>query len=396
MSSPFDATGSLLGYLYQCRLALVDALALYRRGRQFAMSIETLDDVVFESSGSPMELLQTKHSIRRTAHLTDTSADLWKTLRVWSEGISSGRWLDDTYHRLVTTATAADDSIASLLRPGPTRNTPRALELLVDQASSGLPLSNIAFYRAFLALDDEERGRLVAQITILDKAPQIQDLSSVMRDACHPVVRQDLLASFIVRLEGWWWQRLIVHLTAVDKTPILSEEIDAQFERLRRELRDDNLPIDQEIVDAPVDPTVLGNHVFVEQLRFIAITQERLAIAMREYYRASTQRSRWLREGLVVAGELERYDRRLREAWETRFLAMRDSLGEAPATSDKRARAQALYAWAEQDALVHIRPACTEPFVTKGSLQILSDRVAIGWHPDFRERFADLLEEGVQ
>jgi len=85
--SPFSAADSALGYLYQVRVALLWALRRLKSGNDFLISLETFDDVTFETKGGkPEELLQTKHHQNREATLTDASEDLWKSLRVWFEG----------------------------------------------------------------------------------------------------------------------------------------------------------------------------------------------------------------------------------------------------------------------------------------------------------------------
>lgn len=62
--SLFGAGDSALGYLYQIRLALLASLRRLARGQIFSLYLETLDDVTFEPSGSPLELFQLKHHIR--------------------------------------------------------------------------------------------------------------------------------------------------------------------------------------------------------------------------------------------------------------------------------------------------------------------------------------------
>ena len=85
--SPFSAADAALGYLYQVRSALLWALQRQRSDADFLVSIETLDDVAFETAGGePTELLQTKHHRSRAASLSDSSVDLWKSLRIWFEG----------------------------------------------------------------------------------------------------------------------------------------------------------------------------------------------------------------------------------------------------------------------------------------------------------------------
>jgi hypothetical protein len=58
MSSQFDATASMLGYLFQVRLALLDSLGRLRAVGSFSVALETFDDVAFQAQGSPLELLQ--------------------------------------------------------------------------------------------------------------------------------------------------------------------------------------------------------------------------------------------------------------------------------------------------------------------------------------------------
>jgi len=104
--SSFSAVDSLTGYLYQVRYALLDALRRAKDDVRFSVSIETLDDIVFESDGQPVELLQAKHH-SKPANLTDTSTDLWKTIRIW---VGQYKTRINSRYYLVTTATAKDGS----------------------------------------------------------------------------------------------------------------------------------------------------------------------------------------------------------------------------------------------------------------------------------------------
>lgn len=121
MAAPFtnfSAAPSAAGYLYQVRLALVLCLKYVNVDAGIEVGIERLDDVSFESQGTALELLQAKHHIDRIANLTDKSADLWKTLRVWSEAIAKDPTLPArTRLALVTTGSAPDDCAAARARP---------------------------------------------------------------------------------------------------------------------------------------------------------------------------------------------------------------------------------------------------------------------------------------
>ncbi|HYW46999.1 MAG TPA: hypothetical protein VE959_29300 [Bryobacteraceae bacterium] len=82
------ASASAMGYLFQCRFALLAGLRAVLDAPQLSISIEKFDDVAFETKGEPTELIQTKHHIAKTGDLTDASPDLWKTLSIWLKRVA--------------------------------------------------------------------------------------------------------------------------------------------------------------------------------------------------------------------------------------------------------------------------------------------------------------------
>ena len=89
-SSPFDASLPRLGYIHQCRCALLLGLQRFDEPNS-CISIEKVDDVAVhpsvDSPESVTELRQYKLHINRQGWLGDKSPDIWKTLRVWAESI---------------------------------------------------------------------------------------------------------------------------------------------------------------------------------------------------------------------------------------------------------------------------------------------------------------------
>src|ERR1039457_4396791 len=91
MGTPDNSHGAApaaLGYLYQCRYALLEGLRAVRDTPQLLISIEKFDDVAFEANNEPTALIQTKHHINRRGDLSDTSVDLWKTVAVWLDKLA--------------------------------------------------------------------------------------------------------------------------------------------------------------------------------------------------------------------------------------------------------------------------------------------------------------------
>jgi len=386
----YSAAPAALGYFYQCRYALLEALRRLPEGERICVGIETLDDVVFETDGSAVDVLQTKHHINAEATLTDASPDLWKTLRIWIEGQADGTIPLDAQFFMVTTAVCPDGTAAAYLRPEG-RDEKKALEHLVATASTSTSDRNAPAYRAFSSLDGSGRLRLTKAVQVLDGSPSIGQLDDRLRQAVFFAVERRFLDSYLQRLEGWWYGRVLRHLGDGSASPILGEELESETNRIRAQLSDESLPVDDEIMRATVDASGYMDRPFVAQLNIIGVNQNRVFHAIRNYYRAFEQRSRWMRENLLYVGELDRYEERLVEEWDLHFQQMRDDLGDDAAEDEMTREAQELYKWVEAGAHDPIRRGVTEPAIARGTYQMLADDLRVGWHLEFRERLQALL-----
>ncbi len=393
--SQFSAADAALGYLYQVRSALLWALRRMKTEPDFLVGIETLDDVAFETtSGNPTDILQTKHHRHGIASLTDASPNLWKTLRIWFEGRATGAISPFARLYLVTTGTAPDGTAAWYLRASD-RNVAVAIQRLDAIARSSTNQKNAQAYKVYLDASAKDRTAILENVTILDAAPHITDLDVELRQEVFWAAGKEHHVAFLERLEGWWLRRVLRQLTDYDASRIGSVELELQMSDLREQFKQDALPIDEDLLGFNLDDATKAAHedsVFVQQLELSKAGKRRIASAIRDYYRAFEQRSRWLRDELVVGLDLHKYEKRLLEEWELIFDAMRDELGSAATDSAKENAARSVLEWAERTS-IPIRPNVTEPFVCRGSLHMLADEARIGWHPEFRDRLAHVLGE---
>ena len=396
MSTPFSAADSALGYLYQVRLALLWSLRRARAGTDFIVSLETLDDVTFESAGgTPQELLQAKHHRNREASLSNASADLWKSLRVWFEGHANKQIPAGTALYLLTTGAAPTNSAASFLS-SEGRNVEKALQILEAVTQTSESEANAPAYKAFLAASTTARRAILDNVVVLDRAPGVLTIDDELKAEVHWSAEAKHLDVFLQRLEGWWLRRVLKQLSASPQPAgILSAELEAEMSELREQFKQDNLPIDDDLLAFTLDDATHAAHEdyrFVHQLNLIEVSKKRVAAAIRDFYRAYEQRSRWLREDLLLVGDLSRYEGKLVEGWELVFEAAKDEIEATAAEAVKRKAARSVLAWAEK-ATIAIRPGVTEPFVVRGSFHMLADEKPprIGWHPDFHDRLAELL-----
>ena len=389
----FSAADASLGYLYQVRLALLWTLQRLKEGQDFLVGVETLDDVSFETvGGTPTELLQTKHHVTGTGTLTDASVDLWKTLRVWFEGHVNGEIPETATLFLVTTAVAPVGSVASHLRPEG-RNVSAAQTALAQTALSSSNVKNKPAYDSFVSAGPSAQAGILDKVFVLDSSQSVTNLDDELRNEVYWATVREHQTAFLERLEGWWLRRILVQLANVGADRVGSIEVEAKMNDLREQFSQEALPIDDDLAEFAMDEAsaaTYGDHVFVLQIGLSKAGNVRVASAIRDYYRAFEQRSRWLREELVVGLDVRMYEKRLKEAWELSFAEIADELGVGATERAKEAAARRVLAWAEQ-ALIPIRPGVTEPFVSRGSLHMLSDEMRIGWHVDFRAKLEQLL-----
>lgn len=390
LNSAFDASASAIGYLYQLRYALLAGLNEFGSDANWQVSVEIVDDVEVVADGQSRRW-QLKHRAEGSV-LTNGSTDLWKTIRIWSDAVKSGS-LDPAKTRLLllTTSTVPPDSVAAYLQDGPGRNVVKAQELLNKAAKDSSSKTNEKSIREYLSLTPTQASSMLEAVVVLGAGPDIEAVRRELIKICSYAVGQKA-EPFLERLEGWFIQRCIETMRSDAAIPIMGTEIDEKFSEIRSQFGPANLPIDPDVVEMTATRDQYGDRMFVRQLELIGISDRRVERAVRDYLRAYTQRSRWVRQSMLIPGELGAYERRLQDEWDTLFGVMEDELGPQAAEDAKMEAAKKIYRWVETELRENIRPECTDPFVCKGSMHILSDGKKIGWHPDFEARLLEILE----
>lgn len=404
MANKFSASSSTLGYLYQIRYALFVLLQRITESDiddvpDILLSIESLDDVVFEDASSkPIELLQLKHhisKISKKASLTNSSSDLWKSIRIWSENLlESPNTFKNLLLILVTTATAPKDSIAARLRYGNFRAENQALVEMLKIAKDSTSQANKACYDAFLKLSKQQQELLVSKIQIVDQSPNILDIEQKLLSKLKMSTRYP--TSLKSRLEGWWFERSIHHLMNDNHNPISGTELQSKIYSISDELRPDTLPNDfPALIEKNETELASNERVFVEQLRLILLSDTRLRFAIGDYYRAFSQRTKWLTEGLVLPDELEKYEVILIGEWRRYFERMKEEMeSNLPDENRMIEIGKSMFNWAEENEHTPIRRDFKGDF-SRGSYHILSNELKVGWHPEFQTRLGHLITQAA-
>lgn len=380
--SNFAAAPQALGYLFQIRYALLTLL----EDETLSLRIEALDDIeIVPAAGGMAAAYQLKHRADGVK-ITDASVDLWKTLRVWATGIKSGDIAPDAIAlSLVSTASAEPNSIASLLRRSKERNAELAHKKADDYASKSKNATLATSIAAYESLSVGQKTAMFNAITVHDGSLNIDDARKALEAKLAMAVARQFRSPLADRVEGWWFKVCVEHLLGT-KPLIAGYELFDAVTSLASQFSNDSLPIDCYAVKPDsAQAGELKNRAFVAQLEKIGISAARIQYAVLDYYRAFTQRSRWVKDHLLIDDELERYEDKLFDEWNRVRLAFEDKFGEHASDHALVELGKNLLDWAEQTANIRIRPQVSEAYVMRGSFHMLADQdpPRIKWHRNF-------------
>ena len=385
-----NASASAVGYLYQVNWALVELLERAPDRPDQAISLETHDDVAWEQSGSPVDLLQTKHHVGVSTGLGDKDTDIWKTQLVW---MNTAQPADPQGPALilVTTSVAQPGTAAHALRRD-VRDTAAAVARLTDAARTSTAENTKIARDRFLQLTEAERQVFIARVVVADGAPGADDLDAKLtRILWHvlPVSNQDTFLSLVWR----WWAGVALDMLRGHRARVSAREAHGAIAHERDKFSEDNLPTTVELADVDEASVIAahGEKVFVHQMRWVEYNETNLRRAVIDYYRVVTQATRWLTEDLIGLHELERFEDNLKDEWERVFADMVEDLGIGADEAAKVAAGKKLLRTLRDSTAVNVRPQYNEPFFARGRRHHLADDGHIGWHPDFQSRLEALL-----
>ena len=394
--SSHQASEQMMGYLYQARYALY--LLLNNDDDQSEISIEKFDDVSFGSGDTPETMIQVKHHVKVYGDLNDASTDMWRTLKVWIDAIKDNAdLLLKTKFVIITTSSAPEATAAYYLKPeSETRNSLLAYTILKKVSEESQNKSHGKYYKAFTSISETQIQQLLDCVFVIDKCSNIINVETDIKKAIKYSCLPQYISKVFERLEGWWYKKTIEALCSETPIFISQNQVRSYIVSVGQEYAPDNLPIDvDEFDDIELDALTPNDQMFHEQLKLICIGNNRLKIAIRDYFRAFQQRANWVREDLLYTNELDEYEKRLIDEWEHSFYAMQDDLAEYgdKITEDiKVLKGKKLFREIEEKDL-RIRDRCSDAFVMRGSYHILANQFKIGWHIDFYERLKYLLTD---
>ncbi|WP_131537880.1 ABC-three component system protein [Pedobacter nototheniae] len=398
-----QAVGPALGYYYQAIYALITLFDSKNPGAY--VSIETFDDV-FLSDGSRKELHQLKHSISDDSTISIKSDELWRTLKVWTDYLSTNN-ADDGIFTLSTVAKLDSASELSVLLNERASRTKLETALTVEakrvvdkradtvaenviKLSKGEKEDELPFAKkykgcqAFLALSSQQRKSLLKNIRMKTESFTVAQATAEVLKRIRPTTDPKIQQSLAERILEWWDRQAVQSLTGERHQCIYQSELQEFISRKGSELYNDGFSDD--LPDMEIPPITSPHPIQMKQLELVEASRTQVNRSYQTEIRARIQREKWIGDNLPAAKKLEKYDESLIREWSYKFEEITDKKDKC--TDDQiKEEGRLLLDWTHNQAHQQIGKISTSydnPDLIRGSYQMLSSDKKVGWHCDFQ------------
>jgi hypothetical protein len=343
------------------------------------VSLEHLDDVAIHYADGTVTLEQTKSALKQNP-LTDWSADMWKAIANWLDGLSTGQiTAGKSRFRLYVTPQRHGDWAQALSDAGTAADVAELTALIKAKYAKQKKAKGCEpFIQCFLHASDQERLAVVTNFKVLsDDADPVDALRDLLKAAVAPEL-VDVLCQSAIGIAKEQADRLIR-----DGKPAL---IDADvFKRnFRAFVQKINIAgLLSSFTPAPthgqVEVLLSARPTFIRQLEIIDATENDRVRAVSDFLRASADKSAWAELGLVFEGSLSDWDDDLVR----RHGLICGEIADLHADKNAPSRGRLIYNRCAQLQAPLDGRAVPGHFV-HGCFNALADLMRLGWHPDYQ------------
>ncbi|WP_165748439.1 ABC-three component system protein [Cellulophaga sp. Z1A5H] len=380
-----DAPGQMLGYLFQIERAVFWLSELKTGG---FVGIECGDDIVLKKNvnGENEIYEQDKSSISSKLPYSDLSSDLWKTLGIWLDKIkTSSIDIEDCHffmvsnrkiptNRLVWKFSNADnetelDICISLLREIGAKHTGKMTPII----------SKVLSYK------DIELKELIRKIKVFDNASSKQPMFKEGIRNNMKIGKEVPFDNIYQNFIGWAFENIVDCWNSkndawleVDSFISLSNRLITQYS---------NRPfIERTIENLPVSGKDVKSHKtenFVKQLEQIDADDDEKIMAINDYLRASSEKTRFAKEANITIQDWKQFEGNLIDRWDMIF---KPTCRLSESSSDEKKGYEIYY-----KTLIHKEKLCgidtEQNYTTRGAYHRLANKIIIGWHPLWKKLF---------
>ncbi len=385
------ASDQAAGYLFETSRALFWLAKI--KGNE-SVAVELVDDVSVQNDNGEILLMeQDKHSRTKSAPYNKHSKDLWNTLYIWIKAIEERKVkFDNIKFLLVTNKEIGINSILSKLITADSDDS--KLKLICDELTvlkSKTPKHLISII-PYIEGRIEILKLLIPKIEVSGSNTK-QELDKIVVDLLH--LSGDIADKVLNQLRGWvvgeiihCWEDnepAVLHRSCFDiclKNAISDFNGKKIVERRKRDIISET--------DFQVSKNKISKdqkQLFIQQLELLEIEDEDMAIeeAIEDYLCAKLERLRLAKEGSLTKPELTDFDDRLFIRWREIFRVCNRRIASKSDDELKDIGFQIYHKTVDEHLENLAGEATTQPYLTKGSYQELSNEFRLGWHPKWKE-----------
>lgn len=393
-----EASAAALGFYYQSQFALLTLLS--QTADDAAVAIERLDDVELRANGQTL-LYQLKHSIQENPPpITLACVPLWKTIKVWIDAIPFISLADTTFHLVAVGSVPNDSPLMALCDAQANRE--HLLKAMLEEANrvveeraaakaAGEKLPHgvrAAGCKAFLNLDASTRWSLLRRICIQHGSVTVGQIPEVLSKWLHILPKEQRLQA-TERLLAWWDLQVVYTLCEKRERVIHRSEMQHSISSIIAQLDDEKLVADFDLVNHPDGYEADG--MLYRQIALVQGRRTDVTKAVREQWRATQQRAKWIVDKPQMRSKIASHDAKLAEHWSDRHARMAEDC-EGLSPSEVEAKGLELLRWTHDLApkdVEPISPSWSGHYYVRGTYQVLAIDLQVGWHADYLNLLKD-------
>jgi hypothetical protein len=389
-----SAEGPAAAFVYQFERALN---WLARKESGCSIGIETGDDINIRDVDGTELFEQDKHVLSDGAQpFGDRSVGLWKTLSIWLElCVAGSAQADDSASFLFVTNTHVPPCIARRLAESHSAEAVDACMAELQRAGQDPP-QHIARYvcRVLKPECSALLRAIIARTELADAScgtnwPDLR--KSTIAHLQLPAWCSAASESITNELSGWL-SSTVVSLWRngqpgwIERDHFVNEMhavIDRRKRQVIRERAEFLIPVTDEKIGGEL------GRPFVRQLHLITDDDDVVAIAIREFIRCNTEKSRLSREGNIADDDWRAFEATLIARWSK----IRSRIKRMNQGCDEQTAGYELFTETTENHRERLAGMETEQvYLTSGTYHRLADLLTVGWHPRFEELMRELMD----
>lgn len=348
--------------------------------RDGSVSVEVLDDIATHEDST--ELIQVKATTSSNNPVSNHAIGLWKTFYNWLLAVKSSTINPDkTFFQLFLNAPKKGQIILSFSSAN-------------EEASAKTAYENA--YKAFYGKQKPIPTFIETYISELFSPSNKDDVIKIIQHFSFSNITSsysewirkeflnktssppELVDDLLLHMLGWIKKKILDNegkAFSIEKEEYI-KEYSSIYRKLnhRHMLQDLALDISEEDIDG--EKKALRK--YIEQLEIIEVNNDSILEAINNYLKASINRTKWSKRGLITYNSCDAYEKELKSNW-LRKKEIVDLDENEPIKQGKK-----LYLTCS-DLNLPIDGIPVPYFFTPGAFHKLADTLEIGWHPDYKK-----------